>query len=62
MQTICDRMCLLTDADGSTMEMLAMKVGARSMVCVPLFEYSNAVGGMAVEQQQRLDSDCQTID
>ncbi|MCM3627700.1 sensor domain-containing diguanylate cyclase [Paenibacillus glycanilyticus] len=102
MQTICDRMCLLTDADGSTIEMLAgdemvyaavsgtlqphhgirihkdgslsglcvteknilyspdtqqddrvnkqatMKVGARSMVCVPLFETSNAVGVLKV--------------
>lgn len=102
MQTICDRMCLLTYADGSTIEMLAgeemvyaavsgslqphlgirinkdgslsglcvtkkeilyssdtqqddrvdkqatMKVGARSMVCVPLFESSNAVGVLKV--------------
>ncbi|ACT04840.1 sensor domain-containing diguanylate cyclase [Paenibacillus sp. JDR-2] len=102
MQTICDRMCLLTDADGSTIEMLAgdemvyaavsgtlqphlgirinkngslsglcvtkedilysadtqqddrvnkeatMKVGARSMVCVPLFESTNAVGVLKV--------------
>ncbi|MBP3966682.1 sensor domain-containing diguanylate cyclase [Paenibacillus lignilyticus] len=102
MQTICDRMCLLTDADGSTIEMLAgdemvyaavsgtlqphlgirlhkngslsglcvteenilyspdtqqddrvnkeatMRVGARSMVCVPLFETSNAVGVLKV--------------
>ncbi|OBZ08341.1 diguanylate cyclase [Bacillus sp. FJAT-27264] len=102
MQTICDRMCLLTDADGSTIEMLAddemvyaavsgtlqphlgirikkhgslsglcvtekeilyspdtqqddrvdkaatMKVGARSMVCVPLFDSSTAVGVLKV--------------
>lgn len=102
MQTICDRMCLLTYADGSTIEMLAgeemvyaavsgtlqphlgirinkngslsglcvtekeilyspdtqqddrvnkeatMKVGARSMVCIPLFESSNAVGVLKV--------------
>ncbi|SDW98774.1 sensor domain-containing diguanylate cyclase [Paenibacillus sp. CF384] len=102
MNTICDRMCLLTEADGSTIEMLAgdemvyaavsgtlqphigirlnkngslsglcvtkkdilyspdtqlddrvnkeacMKVGARSMVCVPLFESSNAVGVLKV--------------
>lgn len=102
MQTICDRMCLLTDADGSTIEMLAgdemvyaavsgtlqphlgirlkkdgslsglcvtkkeilyspdtqeddrvdkaatLRVGARSMVCVPLFETSNAVGVLKV--------------
>ncbi|WP_127529935.1 sensor domain-containing diguanylate cyclase [Paenibacillus kobensis] len=102
MKTICDRMCLLTDADGSTIEMLSademvyaavsgtlqphlgirihkngslsglcvteetilyspdtqqddrvnkeatMKVGARSMVCVPLFESSNAVGVLKV--------------
>lgn len=102
MQTICDRMCSLTDADGSTIEMLAgdemvyaavsgtlqphlgirikkngslsglcvtekeilyspdtqqddrvdkvatMTVGARSMVCVPLFESSNAVGVLKV--------------
>ncbi|MFC5406189.1 diguanylate cyclase domain-containing protein [Cohnella soli] len=102
MHTICDRMCLLTDADGSTIEMLAgdemvyaavsgtlqphlgirinkvgslsglsvtkkeilyspdtqqddrvnkeacLKVGARSMVCVPLFESSHAVGVLKV--------------
>ncbi|MCR8642962.1 sensor domain-containing diguanylate cyclase [Paenibacillus sp. N1-5-1-14] len=102
MQTICDRMCLLTDADGSTIEMLAgdemvyaavsgtlqphlgirlnkngslsglcvtekeilyspdtqaddrvnkeatKKVGARCMVCVPLFESNNAVGVLKV--------------
>ncbi|EFM11052.1 diguanylate cyclase with GAF sensor [Paenibacillus curdlanolyticus YK9] len=102
MHTICDRMCLLTDADGSTIEMLAgdemvyaavsgtlqphlgirinktgslsglcvmekdilyspdtqqddrvnkeatMKVGARSMVCVPLFDSNNAVGVLKV--------------
>lgn len=102
MQTICDRMCQLTDADGSTIEMLAgdemvyaavsgslqphlgiriqkngslsglcvtekeilyspdtqqdarvdkaatIRVGARSMVCVPLFESSNAVGVLKV--------------
>ncbi|MWC29154.1 sensor domain-containing diguanylate cyclase [Paenibacillus sp. MMS18-CY102] len=102
MHTICDRMCLLTEADGSTIEMLAgdemvyaavsgtlqphlgirlnkngslsglcvmektilyspdtqqddrvnkeatRKVGARSMVCVPLFESNNAVGVLKV--------------
>ncbi|WP_042167673.1 sensor domain-containing diguanylate cyclase [Paenibacillus gorillae] len=102
MQTICDRMCLLTDADGSTIEMLAgdemvyaavsgtlqphlgirikkngslsglcvtekeimyspdtqqddrvdkaatMRVGARSMVCVPLFDSNTAVGVLKV--------------
>ncbi|REE78697.1 diguanylate cyclase (GGDEF)-like protein [Paenibacillus taihuensis] len=102
MQTICDRMCLLTEADGSTIEMLAgdemvyaavsgslqphrgirlhkngslsglcvmqkeilyskdtqqddrvnkeacLRVGARSMVCVPLFETSNSVGVLKI--------------